>query len=279
MDQNLIDHSRDYSCCNITYHDDGSSPTYDTQGGCLCVGGPPFVPEAIQDNPSICKYVILSVRGLYSKLEDFTVGKWTVSFGTSPGIRDSKEAIQIPLTHSDVVQLLTCCSPPATEREIYRNVCRCQGSFSVLVLHKKFCEKLQVQIKLRAENRQFVPLSIIDITKLQTFPTTYKQAYLKKKKFKLVNKNVPLEGYFVVEGEEKISMLREKVKAHSECIRYGELEELKPSSSGSAILDSTLSYVTGVHNVQHSSVPLIASSYITMGTSVFQMASQLIGKQ
>lgn len=272
MDPGLFIRSRDYSCCSITYHDDGSQ---DTQRGCLCVGRPPFAPESPQDSPANSNYVILSIRRLYSKLEDFTVGKWTVSFGTPPGTKPDrkKELLVVEITCSDVVQLFTCCSP---SKEVYGQVCRCQGSFSVLVLHEKFCEKLRVQIELRAENRQFVPLSIHDVTKLQTFPVTYKQAYLKKK-FKLV-KNVPMEGYFAMEGEKKILMLGEKVKAYSECIRYGESEQLKPSSSGSPILDSTLSCVTGVHNVQHSTVPVIASSYITMGTSVFQMASQLIGK-
>ena len=273
MDPNLISRSREYSCCNITFNNDNC---VDTQRGCLCVGRPPFVPESLQDSPSKDNYVILSVRRLYGKLEDFTVGKWTVSFGTPPGTKDcKKEPLVVEITHSDVNQLFTCCS---LSEEVYGKICKCPGSFSVLVLHKKFCEKLRVQIELRAENRQFVPLSIHDVTKLQTFPVTYKQAYLKKKKFKLV-KNVPLEGYFVMEGEDKISMLGEKVKAYSECMRYSESEQLKPSSSGSPILDSTLSYVTGVHNVQHSTVPVIASSYITMGTSVFQMASQLIGKQ
>ena len=273
MDPNLITRSREYSCCSITFHNDNCM---DTQRGCLCVGRPPFAPESPQDSPDRDNYVILSVRRLYGKLEDFTVGQWTVSFGTPPGTKDcKKELLVVKITRSDVVHLFTCCPP---SEEVYGKVCRCQGSFSVLVLHKKFCEKLRVQIELRADNRQFVPLSIHDVTKLQTLPAIYKQAYLKKKKFKLV-KNVPLEGYFVMEGEEKISMLGEKVKAYSECIRCGESEELKPLSSGSAILDNTLSYVTGVHNFQHSTVPVIASSYITMGTSVFQMASQLIGKQ
>ena len=273
MDQNLINRSREYSYCSITFHNNNCE---DTQRGCLCVGRSPFAPESLQDCPTSDNYVILSVRRLYGKLEDFTVGKWTVSFGTPPGTKDcKKDILVVEITRSDIVQLFTCCSP---SEEIYGKVCRCQGSFSVLALHKKFCEKLRVQIEMKAENRQFLPLSIHDVTKLQTLPVTYKQAYLKKKKFKIV-KNVPLEGYFVMEGEEKISMLGEKVKAYCECLRYGESEELKPLSLGSVILDSTLSYVTGIHNVQHSTVPLSTSSYVTMGTSVFQMASQLIGEQ
>ena len=276
MDANLIIRSREYSYCSITFHNDNCD---DTQRGCLCVGRSPFAPESLQDSPTSDNYVILSVRRLYGKLEDFTVGKWTVSFGIAPpgtNLKDcKKDLIVVEITRSDIVHLFTCCS---LSEEIYGEVCRCQGSFSVLALHKKFCEKLRVQIEMKAENRQFLPLSIHDVTKLQTLPVTYKQAYLKKKKFKIA-KNVPLEGYFVMEGEEKISMLGEKVKAYSECLQYGESEELKPLSSGSVILDSTLSCVIGIHNVQHSTVSLSTSSYVTMGTSVFQMASQLIGKQ
>lgn len=275
-DPNLINRNREYSCCNITFHNDSFE---DAQRGCLCVARPPFAPEPLQDNPNGDNYVILSVRRLYGKVEDFTVGKWTVSFGTSPATKDPKRDLFVTdITRSDIVRLYACCTP---NKDAYGKTCRCQASFSVLVLRKKFCEKLRVQIELRTGNKQFrgqfVPLRIHDVTRIQTFPVTYKHAVLKKKKLKIC-KNVPLEGYFALEGEEKVPMLGEKVKVYSECVRCSESENLKPSLSGSAILDTTLSCVTGIHNVQ-CSVPVGTDNYSAMGTSVFQMASQLMGKQ
>ena len=282
-DPNFINRSRDYSCCNITFHNDTCS---NVQRGCLCVARYPFAPaEPLKDSAN-GDFMILSVRRLYGKLEDFTVGKWTVSFGTSLGATKdsrSKDPLVIEITRSDIVQLFTCCTPSG---DIYGNICRCEASFSVLVLHKKFSEKLRVQIELKAENRQFVPLSLADVTNIQTFPITYKQA-LKKKIFK----NIPLEGYFCWDDTGKASMLGEKVKAYSECIRYTSSGGRSCSScehpsggsehspSGSAILDKNLSYVCGVHNVQRRSTVSLDTSCITMGTSIFQIASQLIGKQ
>ena len=271
-DPNLSNRSRDYSCCNITFHNDSC---IDAQRGCLCVARYPFAPEPLQDSAN-GDYVILSVRRLYGKLEDFTVGKWTLNFGC-------KDPLVIEVTRSDILQLFTCCSP---SEDIYGNVCRCEASFSVLVLRKAFSQKLRVQIELKADNRQFAPLSITDVVNVETFPITYKQAVLKKKIFK----NVPLEGYFCWDDTEKASMLGEKVKAYSECIRHvsgggrccsnsesASAGNNRPSS-GSAILDQTLCYVCGVHNVQRRSAVSLDTNCITMGTSVFQMASQLIGK-
>ena len=266
-DPNYSNRSRDYSCCNITFHNDSC---IDAQRGCLCVARYPFAPEPLQDSAN-GDYVILSVRRLYGKLEDFTVGKWTLHFGASLGATRSKDALVIEVTRSDIVQLFTCCSP---SEDIYGNVCRCEASFSVLVLHKAFSQKLRVQIELKADNRQFAPLSITDVIKVETFPATYKQAVLKKKIFK----NVPLEGYFCWDDTEKASMLGEKVKAYSECIRYAASGGNELPSSGSAILDQTLCYVCGVHNVQRRSAVSLETNCVTMGTSVFQIASQLIGK-
>ena len=280
QDPNFINRSRDYSCCNITFHNDSCS---DAQRGCLCVARYPFAPEPLQDGTN-GDYVVLSIRRLYGKLEDFTVGKWTLNFGTSLGATRSKDPLVIEITRSDIVQLFTCCSP---SEDIYGNICRCEASFSVLVLHKRFSEKLRVQIELKADNRQFAPLSLTDVTNIQTFPVTYKQAVLKKKIFK----NVPLEGYFCWDNTGKASMLGEKVKAYSECIRYSSgggryCSNSEPPlgcnerpSSGSAILDQNLMCVCGVHNVQRRSTVSLDTNCITMGTSVFQIASQLIGKQ
>ena len=227
--------------------------------------------------------MILSVRRLYGKLEDFTVGKWTISFGTLLGATKDcrKDTLVTEITRSDILQLFTCC----TQSEgVYGRVCRCEASFSVLVLHKTFSDKLRVQIELKADNRQFAPLSLADVTNIQTFPITYKQALAKKKFFR----NVPL-SYLTLDDTEKASMLGEKVKAYSECIRYvfGRSQSHSNSgensseqfSSGSAILDQTLSYICGVHNVQRSSTVSLGTNYVTMGTSIFQIASQLIGKQ
>ena len=276
-DQNFIGRSRDYSCCTVTFRNDSSS---DTQRGSLCVARYPFAPEPLQDS-SNGAYIILSTCRLYGKLEDFTVGKWTISFGALGATKDCrKDVLVIEITRSDIVQLFTCCTP---SEGVYRRVCRCEASFSVLVLHKKFSEKLRVQIELRADNRQFAPLNLANITNIQTFPVTYKQALVKKKIFR----NVSLP-YFTQDDTEKASMLGEKVKAYSECIRVSGRSQshshcgensLEQFPSGSAILDHTLSYVCGVHNVLRSSAVSLGSNYVTTGTSIFQIASQLIGKQ
>jgi len=266
MDQNFVNRSRDYSRCAITFRNENCT---DVQRGCLCVAKSPFAPEPLQDSAN-GDYVILSVRRLYGKLEDFTVGKWTVTVGC-----ETKEPLVIDLGRSNIIHLFTCCTP---SKHIYGKVCKCEASFSVLVLHKKFSDKLRVQVELKASNRQFVPLSIIDVANVQSFPITYKTAILKRKK--LFTKAVSLEGYFALEDEGKSSMLGEKVKAYSECIRLS-VSGGECSASGSAILDNNLSLVCGIHNVQRTTGSTISlgGNYIAMGTSVFQMASQLISKQ
>lgn len=267
MDQNY-NRSRDNSCCTITHRNDSCT---DFQRGCLCIARSPFAPEPLQDSTK-GDYVILSVHRLYGKLEDFAVGKWTVEFGT-------KDPLVVNITPSDIVHLFTCCS--SSSENTYRNICRCEASFSVLVLHKNFSDKLRVHIEQqRLGNRKFEPLRIRDTTNTQSFPITYIKQPFKKRRFVALTKNISLDGYFTMENEGKSSMLGEKVKAFIECIRYS-VSGGEHSSSGSAILDDSM-YVCGVHNVQldGSTVSLsLDANYVATGTSVYQMASQLIGKQ
>ena len=264
--QDLISQSRKYSRCTISVDNHNSTRHQQTsQQGCLCIAKYPFAPEPIQ-NKDDGDYVILSVRKLYSKKDDFAVSKWTVSFGTKA------DSVVVELVPTNIVCVITCCT---SNEHLYGSSCRCEANFSVVVLHHQFSEKLRVQIELKTGNRQFVPLSICDVTNPQIFLSSYKQAFVRKK----FRKAVLLEGYYAIECGDKCTMFEEKVMAYTESIKNS-VSNVGYSSSGSAILDDSLSYVCGVHNViQPGSTVSLKTSYITIGTSVFQIASQLIGKQ
>jgi len=257
----FIARSRDYSCCNICNEFENGS---DVQRGCLCLAAPPFVPHPLQDN-----YVILSVCRLYSKREDFGKGKWTVNFAIG-----TKKPVVCDLIISGVSDVFTCCDPE--DRSGQR--CHCVASFSVLVLSKEFSDKIKVKVELSSGNRKFSPLSIVDIANVNTFPITYKQQPKTKKLLRLC-KSVS-EEYFYSEGQQSTLLLGDKVRAYTEVISY-EVKDASYSASGSAILDSSLLQVCGIHNVQlnGSSVSLQpTNTYVTTGTSVLQMASLLIGE-
>ena len=256
--------SRDYSCCNICNEFENGS---DVQRGCLCLATLPFVPHPLQDNNG--DYVILSVCRLYSKREDFERGKWTVNFAIG-----TKKPAVFNLIISNVTNVFTCCD--LEDRSGQR--CHCVASFSVLVLTKEFSDKIKVQIELSSGNRKFSPLSIVDIANVDTFPITYKQQP-KIKKYLRLCKSMS-EEYFYSEGQQSTLLLGDKVRAYTEVISY-EVKDASYSASGSAILDSSLLQVCGIHNVRlnGSAVSLGGTNtYVTTGTSVLQMASQLIGK-
>ena len=254
--------SRDYSCCNICSEDGG-----DVQRGCLCLALPPFAPHPLQDING--DYVILSVCRLYSKREDFEKGKWTVNFAVG-----TKKPVVFNLVVSNIFHVLTCCDlDDKSDRR-----CHCLASFSVLVLSKEFSQQIKVKIELSSGNRLFSPLTIVDISNVDTFPITYCQKQAKKT-LRLC-KSMSAE-YFCSERQEKTLLLGEKVKAYTEPISY-KVKDVNYSASGSAILDYSLQQVCGVHHVRlhGSAVSLVGGNILTVtGTSVLQMASQLISKQ